>query len=133
MSSKRSKSAGNLIDRLTQQSEPLRRGWCRGAIKDGQVALGLSYLYGEPRRLSKRLYFQEIQQQPLTVENNDEKQQHYQDRTSISNFSGIENSAMAEEDDLQKNDDDDELALTEKAFEYLTRKINLPPRMQQER
>ena len=38
-----------------QQSEPLRRGWRRGAIKDGQVALGLSYHYGEPRRLSMRL------------------------------------------------------------------------------
>ena len=57
------------------------------------------------------------------AENNDEQQQlHYQDRTSISNFSGIEDSATAEEDDLQKNDNDDELALIEKAFEYLTRK-----------
>ena len=47
---------------------------------------------------------------------------HYQDRTSISDFSSIEDSATAEEDDLQKNDDDDELALIDKAFEYLTRK-----------
>ena len=39
-----------------QENEPLSRGWRRGAIKDGQVAHGLSYYYyGETRRLSRRL------------------------------------------------------------------------------
>lgn len=62
----------------------------------------------------------------MTAENNDEQQQrrlHYQERTSISDF--IEDSATAE-DDLQKNDIDDELALIEKAFDYLTRKTYPP-------
>ena len=45
--------------------------------------------------------------------------------TSISNL--IEDSATAEEDDLQKNDVDNELALIEKAFDYLTRKTYPPP------
>ena len=53
---------------------------------------------------------------------NDKQQRrlHYQERTSISDF--IEDSTTAEDDDLQKNDVDDELALIEKAFNYLTRK-----------
>ena len=38
----------------------------------------------------------------------------------------IEDSATAEDDDLQKNDVDDELALIEKAFDYLTRKTYPP-------
>ena len=71
-------------------------------------------------------YFQEIQQQSSIAEKNDERQRqlHYQERTSISDF--IEDSAMAEDDDLQKNDVDDELALMEKAFDYLTRKTYPP-------
>ena len=62
-------------------------------------------------------YFQEIRQQSSTAEKNDEQQRrlHYQERTSISGF--IEDSATAEDDDLQKNDVDDELALIEKAFD----------------
>ena len=57
-----------------------------------------------------------------TTESNKEQQQqqlHYQDRTSI------EDSVTAE-DDLQKNDVDDNLALIEKAFDYLTRKTYPP-------
>ena len=79
---------------LMQQSEPLSQGWHRGAIKDSQVAHGLSYYYyGETRRLS-------------------------------SDF--IKDSVTAEDDDLQRNNVDNELALTEKAFDYLTRKTYPP-------
>ena len=56
-----------------------------------------------------------------TAESNKEQQQqrlHYQDRTSI------EDSVAAH--DLQKNDVDDEVALIEKAFDYLTRKTYPP-------
>ena len=71
-------------------------------------------------------YFQEIRQQSSTAEKNDEQQRrlHYQERTSISDF--IEDSATAEDDGLQKNDVDDGLALIEKAFDYLTRKVYPP-------
>ena len=109
-----------------QQSEPLSQGWHRGAIKDSQVAHGLSYYYyGETRRLQGD-YIQEIRQQSSTAEKNDEQKRrlHYQERTSISDF--IEDSATAEDDDLQKNDVDNELALIEKAFDYLTRKTYPP-------
>ena len=70
-------------------------------------------------------YFQEIRQQSSTAEKNDEQQGrlHYQERTSIGDF--IEDSATAEDDGLQKNDVD-ELALIEKAFDYLTRKVYPP-------
>ena len=105
-----------------QQREPLSRGWRRGAIKDGQVAHGLSYYYcGEARRLSRRLSGDSATIIDGGSENNNEERRlRYQDRTSIS-----ENSATAE-DDLQKNEVYDELALIEKAFDYLTRKTYPP-------
>ena len=96
-----------------QQSEPLSRGWRRGAIKDGQVAHGLHIIIMEKQGDFQGDYFQEIRQQSSTAEKNDEPQRrlHYQERTSISDF--IEDSATAEDDNLQKNDVDDELALIE--------------------
>ena len=74
----------------------------------------------------QRLHYQDRTsiEDSVTAESNKEQQQqrlHYQDRTSI------EDSVTAEDDhDLQKNDVDDELALIEKAFNYLTRKTYPP-------
>ena len=58
--------------------------------------------------------------------NNEDHQRrlHYQERGSIIEY--LEDPATEEDDNLQKNDVDDEVALIEKAFEDLTRKTYSP-------
>ena len=123
---KRSKSAANLIEFNATKLVAVPRMALRCYKRRPDGTGFIIFIIMDKQEDFQGDRFQEIRQQTSTMEKNDDQQRrpHYQERTSIGEF--IEYPAIEEDDNLQINDVDDEVALIEKAFEYLTRKTYPP-------